>query len=274
MTTAKSIQATTVSGITLVCAEQGDPTGPALLLVHGYSDSCRSYAPFMAALPATYRTIAVTLRGHGMSDKPDAGYGIDDFADDLVQVMDRCGVADAAVVGHSMGSMVATRLALTHPDRVRALVLIGALATLRGNAAVEPELIQAVAQMADPVDAGFVREFQQGTLARPVADGFLDAIVGESLKAPARVWQAALAGMLDHDLGPELGRVAAPTLIVWGDRDAICDRASQTRLADAIPGAQLWALPGAGHAPHWEDPRKIAAEVASFIDSIGQRGAA
>ena len=265
MNSVKTIDIKVPSGIMLSCAQQGDPHAPAVLLLHGYSDSWRSYGPLMAALSPSYRAIAVSLRGHGDSHRPETGYSIDDMAGDLPAVMDRFGIASAAVVGHSMGSMVAARLAIDHPERVRALVLIGALTTLKGNAAVETELREAVAAMTDPVARDFVRAFQESTLARPVPAEFLASVVAESLKLPVRVWRQALDAMLDTDLGPELQRIAAPTLILWGDEDGICERKSQTNMAKTIPAAQLSVLAGAGHAPHWEDPRGIATVIMSFI---------
>lgn len=268
----KTFEIDTPSGITLACAEQGDRPAPAVLLVHGYSDSWRSYRPLMAGLSRTHRAIAVTLRGHGDSRRPETGYDIATLAGDLPALMDRCDVASAAVVGHSMGSMVAARLALAHPNRVRALVLIGALATLKGNAA-EAELREAIAALTDPVPAEFVRDFQEGTLARPVAPVFLETVIAESLKLPARVWWQALDAMFDDDLTPDLHRITAPTLVLWGDRDSLCDRASQSRLTGAIPNARLSVEPGAGHAPHWEDPRGIASAITSFLHTTARAAA-
>lgn len=87
-------------------------------------------------------------------------------------------------------------------------------------------------------------------------------------KPAARIWWLALHAMLDDDLSPELHRIAAPTLLLWGDRDDLCDRDSQERLAASSPRAQLSVLPGAGHAPHWEDPREVAGNVVSFLNTI------
>ena len=265
MTTPKSFDVTTSSGVRLSCAEQGDPAGPALLLVHGYGDSWRSFGPLMAALPQTYRMVAVTLRGHGDSGKPDAGYTLADFAGDLPAVLDHCGIQGAIVVGHSMGSFIAQRFTLDHPESVRALVLIGALSTLKDNVAVGDMWDAVLAPMTDPVDPAFVREFQEGTLARPVAPAFWDTIISESFKLPARTWRDAFRGMLDADLTPDLHRIAVPTLIVWGDKDSICDRAMQKLLVTSIPGARLEIYEGNGHAPHWEDPERVAADLATFL---------
>src|SRR4030095_7255459 len=104
---------------------------------------------------------------------------------------------------------------------------------------------------------GFVREFQQSTLAQPVPQALLDTVVQESLKVPARVWKAALAALLDTDFSGELGKITAPTLIVWGDQDAFFLRREQEALAAAITGAQLMIYPGGapGRPPH-DIPRR------------------
>lgn len=255
------------NGLRLPYVEQGDPGGTPLLLLHGYTDSCRSYLPLLACLPGEFRIIAVTQRGHGDAGRPGAGYRTADFAADLALFTDALQLGSAVLVGHSMGSQIAQRFAIDHPSRVRGLVLIGAFTTLRGNPAAG-ELWNIVSELRDPVDPGFVREFQRGTLARPAPAAFLDMVVAESLKVPARVWCDALAGMLMHDVAPELGLIKAPTLILWGDQDSLCARSTQDALATAIPGARFAAYQGAGHAPHWEDPARVAADVAGFAVNL------
>ncbi|MGE0224333.1 MAG: alpha/beta fold hydrolase, partial [Acetobacteraceae bacterium] len=121
----------------------------------------------------------------------------------------------------------------------RPSALIGAFPTLRGNAAVLDLWRDVVRGMTDPVDAAFVRAFQVSTLARPVPASFLDQAVTESLKVPARIWREALEDMLAHDQSASLGRITAPTLIVWGDQDGFASRQDQDRLAGAIAGARL-----------------------------------
>ena len=171
-----------------------------------------------------------------------------------------------------MGSMIAARLALSQPARVEALVLLGALTTLQGNPAIDDDFCDAIAALTDPVDAGFVRAFQESTLARPAPADFMNGIVAESRKLPARLWRDALDAMLAHDLAPELPGIAVPTLLLWGDRDGMCDRDSQVRMANALAGAEFSVLANAGHAPHWEDPRGIAAAITGFLDGVRAAG--
>ena len=169
--------------------------------------------------------------------------------------MDALAIARAVVVGHSMGSLVARRVAVDHAERVAALMLIGGFAAVKGNAAAEALWHDAIASMRDPVDAAFVRDFQQSTLARPVPAAFFEEVVAQSLKMPARVWQSTFRALLDEDCSDDLVRVTVPTTIVWGDQDAFSGRAEQERMAREIPQARLNVYAGTGHSPQWKNPR-------------------
>jgi non-heme chloroperoxidase len=205
-------------------------------------------------------------RGHGDADRPATGYHPEDMAGDVVDVLDRLGIERAVLVGHSMGSVISYLVAARQPHRVRGLVLVDGFPGYRGNPGLK-ELVDAVMQLTEPVDPRFVREFQESTVARPLPPGYLDMAVAESLKLPARVWHAVFGAMLELD-PPPLESVAAPTLIVWGDRDAIVSRADQDELMARIRGARLVVYEGTGHALHWEQPARFAADVAAFVRSL------
>ena len=147
-------------------------------------------------------------------------------------------------------------------------MLVGAFAGFRDNAAIVELSETAVSQLMDPIDPGFVRDFQQSTLARPVPAAFFETVVRESLKVPAHVWRSSFQGLLEDDFVNELCLIHAPTLIVWGTRDALCSRADQDALLAAIAGAQLVVYEGAGHAAHWEEPERFATEVVTFARHI------
>jgi non-heme chloroperoxidase len=255
-------------GLRRPCVERGDPTGLPILLLHGYTDSWRSFALMLPHLPRGVRAVVPTQRGHGGTGRPAQGYTPADFAGDAVAVLDALGIERAVVAGHSMGSQVALRLALDHPGRVRGLVLIGGFTALGRNAAVRELWNNTVANLKDPVDPDFVEAFQRSTVARPIPAGFLDEVVQESLKVPAAVWRAALRGMMETDLVADLRRVTTPTLLLWGDRDAIVPRDEQDLLATSIPAARLVVFTGTGHAPHWEEPARVAAEIAAFAGTL------
>lgn len=257
------------TGVRLPYVERGDPAGVPLLLLHGVTDSWRSFEHVLPHLPESIRAMALTQRGHGDAERPQAGYGFPDFAADVAAFLDALAIEAAVVVGHSMGSYVAQRFAIDHPGRTLGLVLVGSFRTMRGNPEVQELWDSAVAGLADPIDPGFVREFQESTLAQPVPPEYLDTVVRESLKVPARVWRAAFASHLETDHSAEFGRIAAPTLVLWGDRDALCRlRSEQEALAAAIPNARLQVYAGAGHALHWEEPERFAADLGSFVGGL------
>ena len=210
------------SGLRLSYVDQGDRMGPVLVLVPGLTDSWRSYQLVLPHLPASIRTIAVSLRGHGDSDKPATGYRTADFAADVADLLSALGVRRAVLAGHSSGSLVAQRFAIDHPDRAEGIVLEGSFSTLRGRREVEELVAATFAPLKYPIAPEFVRAFASGTIARPVPQWFIDVSVQESLKVPARVWREGFTGLLLDDHTPELGAIRAPSLLDMG-RQGLAD---------------------------------------------------
>jgi pimeloyl-ACP methyl ester carboxylesterase len=246
-------------------AEAGPPDGEPVLFLHGITDSWFSFSPVLPHLPPSLRALAPSQRGHGDSERPPSGYTKVDLAADAVAFLDAMGVAQATVVGHSMGSAVAQQMAASYPERVSRLVLAGSYVTARSEDLLA--LGEEIRALTDPVPDAFARAFQRSTIHRPLPEAFVDAVVAESLKVPARVWQAAMAGTLAYDGAPTLPRIQAPTLLLWGDRDAVFARKQQGRLLALIPGATLKVYPETGHALHWERPVRFAEDVAAFTAS-------
>jgi non-heme chloroperoxidase len=261
------------SGVTLPYVEQGDPAGVPVLLLHGYTDSWRSFELVLPHLPASMHAFALTQRGHGEATRPVASYHPREFAADVAAFMDALKLKSAVIAGHSMGSYIAHRFALDYPERTRGLVLLGSFTKLRGNPGVQEMWDTVVSKLKDPVDPRFVRDFQRSTLNKPVPPAYFDTVVRESLKVPARVWRAALAALMEADFSSELGRIKAPTLILWGDRETYFLRPDQEALVAAIPGARLVVYPGAGHALHWEEPERFAADLTGFVEKLVEKPA-
>jgi non-heme chloroperoxidase len=250
-------------GVRLAYVDRGARSPSALVLLHGLSDSLRSFEPLLECLPSSLRALAVSLRGHGDSDRPEHGYGLRDFAGDVRGLLDALEIESALVVGHSLGASVALRFALDHPERTRGLVLLGAFARYRNNAAVS-ELRSVIAQLGDPVDGAFIRDFQLATLARPIAPAFLEQVVQESRRLPAHAWSAIIESLVGADGELPLAGVRAPTLLLSGARDAFVPRTDQERLLAGIPDCRWREYPDGGHAFHWEDPAPVAADLVRF----------
>jgi non-heme chloroperoxidase len=259
--------------VRLPYVEQGDPTGTPVLLLHGITDSQRSWEPVLPLLPQSIRALAVTMRGHGDAERPDAGYRVEDYAADAIELLDELGLESVVLGGHSLGTYVAAQIAIEQPQRVAALVLEGAPGTPANNALL-PEVAAAAAELDDPIDPSFVREFQASTTERPLAPGLLDTFVEESLKLPASTWSAAFADLMRIDLSEQLSDIAAPTLLVHGVEDAIASSREQEWLLARLPNARLVSLDRTGHAPHWERPERYVTELATFAAAAyASRGA-
>lgn len=267
-TTTYVVKSVELDRVKLQYVERGDPSGIPVLLLHGITDSWYSFEPVLPHLPDSIHAFALTQRGHGDAGRPTEGYRFQDFAGDVAAFMDALGLGRAIVVGHSMGSSVAQRFALDHPERTLGLVLMGSVTTWRGNPVLVELWDREVSTLTDPIDPGFVREFQESTLAQPVPPRFLETVVNESLKVPARVWRSALEGILEDDFSGELAKIEAPTLIVWGDQDELALRSEQEVLAVTIVDSRIVVYPGAGHAFHWEEPASVADELATFAERV------
>jgi non-heme chloroperoxidase len=241
-------------GIRLNYVHGGPIDGAAVIMLHGITDSSFSFSRVVPLMPPDLRVIALDQRGHGDSDRPAGGYTMDDFAGDVIGLMDTLGIAHATLVGHSMGSFVARRVAERAPERVSRLVLMGTALTCRN--AVVADLQSAVDSLTDPVDETFVREFQLGTIHRAVPPEFLETVIAESRKVPARVWRAALLGLVRFQ--PQWP-ISCPTTIVGGELDAVFSIEEQTALFLATEHSTLHLEPRVGHALHWEAPERFMA---------------
>jgi non-heme chloroperoxidase len=239
-----------------------------LLLLHGITDSWRSFEPVMPLLPSAWQVLAMTQRGHGGSDKPLRGYRTRDFASDAALLLRDLGVERAVVVGHSMGAANAMRLAIDHPSRVAGLVAAGAFASFADKPELHHFVREQIEPLSDPVPRALADAFQRDTLAQPVAESLISRMVDESLRVPARVWRDAFAGLLDDDFGAELRRIVAPTLLIAGARDAFVPASDTTRLARLLPHARVSRWDSAGHAMHWEEPARFARELVHFVGEV------
>jgi pimeloyl-ACP methyl ester carboxylesterase len=257
------------SGIRLPYVEQGEPGGVPIIFLHGVTDSWRSFEPVLPRLPASVRAFAISQRGHGDADRPETGYRPSDFAGDLAAFMQALDLGPAVVVGHSMGGSVAQRFAVDYPRRLRGLVLVGSRAAWHDHPDIAELCDYAASTLRDPIDRQFALEFQQSTLAQPVPAAFLDMVVQESLKLPARVWRAAfLQGVQGADHRAVIAGIRAPTLLLCGEFDTLA-RGSQEALTDLIPGSRLQIYPRTGHALHWEEPARFVADLLGFVAGLG-----
>lgn len=252
-------------------AEHGAVSAPTVVLLPGPTDSWRSYEAVLNELPHSLHAVAVSPRGHGDSDKPDGGYGIDDLSRDVVEFLDALEIDRAVLVGHSGSCLVARRVSLDHPARVAGLLLEASPTTLCADATLREFVDSVVLRLTDPIDSDFARSFVSDTSSETVSSEAIEMIVEDVLKVPARVWHPMFSELLVYDDTDELTRVSAPTLLIWGDSDDLVHREMQDVLSERIPDAELIVYQGVGHTPRWDDPLRFAADLASFVDRLRER---
>lgn len=250
------------TGVDVRYVAQGDPSGVPVLLLHAWGESSGCFDRVTASLPTSLRALAMDQRGHGHSDKPADGYALTDVAGDVTALLDAMGLSSAVLAGSSSGGYVAQQVAISSPERVRGLVLIGAPRSLRGRPAFADE----VDRLTDPMNRAWVKE---SLLWFPrfhdVPEWYLEARVDDGMQMPARVWRQALAGLTEATPPTEAGTIETPTLIIWGERDQLLPRSDTDALAAAIPDSRLVVYPDTGHLVLWEEPARIASDLTAFI---------
>lgn len=259
---------TLANGVRLEIAEKGLRGGLPVVMLHGVTDSLRSFDPIWQYLPADWHAIAISQRGHGESDKRPTQYSTLDFADDVAQLADLLDLSPMVVVGHSMGSSVALQLAADRPDLVRAVVGVGTFASYGNKAGLRTYRDTDVEQLQDPVPDAIARDFQLSTLSNPIDAAMLEVFIRESRKVPARIWRAAFDGLLADRFCAGIPTIRAPVLLAWGDADAYATRGDQDLLRSSLPQSQLLVYEHVGHALHWEQPLRFVNDLADFVAAV------
>lgn len=204
------------TGITVPCLVQGDAGAPPLLLLHPWGESRRTFDRLIPLLTG-FRFYAPDLRGQGEADKPEAGYSLGEQAEDAAAILDALNVPRAFVVGSSSGGYVAQQLAVVHPGRVAALVLVGCPLSLRGGTSFANE----VDQLTDPLDEEWVRDSLSWFPARhDVPEWFLEDRVRDGLRMPAHTWKARIDGSV-LKVYPDVGH-----LVLWECPERVAEDAA------------------------------------------------
>ncbi len=258
------------TGVSVPYVSRGPAAATPVLLLHAWGESLRSFDRLVPLLPATVHAMAMDQRGHGDADKPTVGYSVEDFAMDVVAFMDAVGISSAVLLGSSSGGYIAQQVAVTSPDRVAGLVLVGSPRSLRGR----PPFAGEVDQLTDPVDARWVREFLTWfPRFHQVPQWYLDDRVRDGVAMPALVWRESLTGVITARPPTEIGTITAPSLIVWGARDQLLTREDQQALAAAISGSRLIVYEDTGHLVLWEQPERVAGDLTAFVDYLCEQPA-
>jgi pimeloyl-ACP methyl ester carboxylesterase len=257
--------------------------GPAVVLIHGMAGSSRAWREVMPLLARSYTVIAPDLLGHGESAKPLGDYSLGAYASGLRDlVVGALGIERATLVGQSLGGGVAMQLAYQHPELCERLVVVGSgglgrevswllrLLTLPGAEALMPLFFSR--SLRDPGDRLAAFFHRLGLRAPQVAEMW-SAYASLTETGNRHAFLRTLRAVIDRrgQTVSALDRLylasAVPTLIVWGDRDAIIPVEHAYAAKQILPESRLEVFEGAGHFVHVEQPLKFAGVLRDFIET-------
>jgi 3-oxoadipate enol-lactonase/3-oxoadipate enol-lactonase/4-carboxymuconolactone decarboxylase len=244
-----------------------DGRGEPVVLVHGLGGTgVDIWKHVIAPLAAEFRVISYDLRGSGRSEVTEGPYAVELLADDLGALLDALELGRVALMGHSLGGGIVLRYAATHPERVRAVVGVGAVVE-------PPEPAKAGLQArAEAVEAGGMAAVAETVATNGLAPSFREANPEEfqefvSLLAandPAG-YAAQCRALVAMALTPLLERVEAPALLVCGEVDQASPPAANRENAARLRDARLVEIPDCAHIIPWEKPEQLLAAALPFL---------
>lgn len=266
----KTIELST--GITLRYVELGDHHTETVILLHGYTDTSRSFFPTIEELNRinpNLKIYALDQRGHGASSMPDAEkcasqpencFAPSDFAKDVIAFMDQLNITQATLVGHSMGSIVAQELSISYPARVKNMIIIGSFANATNNMAIDNFLMRTVidgqwksvfekqsgtwpqnAYVSKPsdLDTTHTQWIKTDWVVDPTADpDFIQSIYPETMDTKFGTWIGVIRALSKIDNRIRLTTLTVPTLVLWATQDNVFhEQPDQTDLKIALSKA-------------------------------------
>jgi pimeloyl-ACP methyl ester carboxylesterase len=265
-------------GLEVHYEEEGAAALPLLVLLHGFGDSYTTWDGWVRALSGKFRIIRLDFPGHGLTRAPqDYVLRVDTLADFVDTFARKLDLPKFAVAGNSMGGGAAWQLALRHPERLNALILVDAAGF--PNEKPPAEIPLAFKILKYRLGRALLRNIDNRPL---IEQGLKTDVFDKSVITPAFVdrwseFQRApghRAILMSIDLGSvnraspaALQEIKVPTLVLNGESDVLVEPASARKFAAAIPGAKLILYPQVGHLPQIEISERSAADVAAFLES-------
>jgi pimeloyl-ACP methyl ester carboxylesterase len=255
--------------------ENGDPNAPLLVLLHGFGDSFTTWDGWVRELKPQFHIISLDFPGHGLTRSPAgttlSGDGLADFVDAFAV---KLALPKFAVAGNSMGGGAAWELAVRHPDRVSALILVDAAGFANDKPGEQPlafrilryrlgRILLSKIDNRPLIDQGLkVDVFDKSLITPFIVDRF-----AEFQRAPGHreILMSVNLGQQAGSTAELLSSIKVPTLILWGERDPLIEPSAAKKFAAAISGSKLITYPEVGHLPQLEIPQRSAADVAAFL---------
>jgi pimeloyl-ACP methyl ester carboxylesterase len=259
--TAPQLKSAIRDGVNLRYLDTGSGD-PALVFIHGWTCNYSHWRNQTSAFSPEHRVLALDLRGHGESDKPEQDYNIAGFAADIQWLIDELGLERPVLIGHSMGGVIAADLARKHPEATRAVVLVDAPVVPLGPE-LRPVAESLIAGLQGPsykqIAEGFLRQFMFNEVSDPA---LREEIVESSLKTPQRVMYTALASAFEASATLR-GPLPVPSLFIR----AATQYASAEQIREHIPTIAIAEIQCA-HFVQLFSPDETNRAIRKFLESV------
>jgi pimeloyl-ACP methyl ester carboxylesterase len=243
-------------------------SGPPVILLHGWIGSWGLWQPTMEALGHTHRCYALDFWGFGESGKKRASYAVSDFMELVRQFMDALGIAQAPLVGHSMGGTTSLGTTLRYPERITKVCVIGSpivgtsLSIFLQLAGIR--WIGSVARILLPILKGSLR------VTRPIITRdpkWYQMVARDLSRTTVDSFFSSIGSLRRTDLRPRLPEIQAPVMGIYGRRDVIVHPRQYQPLRAGVPHARIEVMPGSGHFPMLDEPDKYLSLIRSFLET-------
>jgi pimeloyl-ACP methyl ester carboxylesterase len=257
-------------------------SGTPLILIHGIGGHAEAYARNVVRLGSAYHAIAIDLLWHGLSGKPEfTANTIAEYCKQIVDLLDDLGAQKAAIEGESLGGWVTLWFALHYPERVEKIILNTTAGIKYDESAVKIDTVggrdalreRSMAAIQNP-NRETIRKRLEWLMASP--DRVTDELVDLRYALYSRPdTQASLTKVFEHTFSDAsaserlaestVGKITAPTLVLWSDKNPGSGPDAGQRVARLIPGSQYYCINDAAHWPQWEQPQQHDETVLAFL---------
>ena len=257
------------NGILVNCEIQGK--GENLILIHGAGGNLNMWYHQLPVLSKSYHVITYDVRGAGETESPDTGYSIPLFVEDIHELMIAMGVAEAHILGYSMGGRIAVEIAINYPQMVKSLVL--------SNSTLQPsrpsrESVEGWRTMLDILDKGDIKKAAEIIASGAFSPGFISKNPAEFEKYRNVVLRnkpdglaRIMRSLVTPAAPPDLSKIRCPVLLIMGANDPNVGGEQGKKAQEEIAGSKLIILP-TGHAAPVELPDRFNSAVMEFLSSI------
>jgi 3-oxoadipate enol-lactonase len=241
--------------------------GPSLVFIHGWAASHRFWKHQIHFFAKSNQVIAYDLRGHGASEKPEKGYQVSDHVHDLERLLEANHVSQPALVGHSLGGMIALQYTLEHPKSPRALILVGTSPRPVASRmrSIQFNILRLIIRLSRKRAAKFT---EKELFAPNVDPELVNWVNTESLRTPTHVILEILEDVKDFDVSSRLSEIDVPTLLLAGEFDTAVEPNMTDQIQMSLPKAKIQLISNAGHNCMLEQYSQFNSVMDSFLRGL------